>query len=178
MKVDEIEDLWARYYGGETTQAEEEELKRFFTEEDVPSHLLTEKELFLQLAARPEPEVPAGLENKLNSLIDGWETSERRMLKVKKHTRILRLQWVGSIAASLLLLFAVGLYLYKSDTPSVPKDTCSTPEEAYVQAQKALVLMSSRLNKGLEEMETIHETTDKVKENVYEQLNRINFVKQ
>lgn len=177
MKADKIEDLLARYYGGETTQAEEEELKRFFTEEEVPSHLLTEKELFLQMAACPPPEVPAGLENKLDSLIDGWETSERRILKVKKHTHILRLQWIGSIAASLLLLFAAGLYLYTSDAPSVPKDTCSTPEEAYVQAQRALALMSSSLNKGLEEIETIHETTGKVKENVYEQLNRINFVK-
>lgn len=70
-----------------------------------------------------------------------------------------------------------GLHKIRSDAPSVPKDTCSTPEEAYVQAQRALVLMSSSLNKGLEEIETIHETTGKVKENVYEQLNRINFVK-
>lgn len=70
-----------------------------------------------------------------------------------------------------------GLPKIRSDPPSVPKDTCSTPEEAYVQAQRALALMSSSLNKGLEEIETIHQTTGKVKENVYEQLNRINFVK-
>lgn len=85
------------------------------------------------------------------------------------------IQWLGSIAASLLLLFSVGMYLYK---PSAPKDTCATPEEAYMQAQKALVMLSSRLNKGMEEVETVQEATGKIRENVYEQLNRINNTKQ
>ena len=108
-------------------------------------------------------------------MIDAWDMSEKRALKVKKRTRIIRLQWLGSIAASLLLLFSVGMYLYK---PSAPKDTCSTPEEAYMQAQKALVMLSSRLNKGMEEVETVQEATGKIRENVYEQLNRINNTKQ
>lgn len=66
----------------------------------------------------------------------------------KKHTRVLRLQWIGSIAASLLILLSVGLYLYKPYP--APQDTCATPEEAYVQAQKALIMLSSSLNKGIE----------------------------
>ena len=44
MKVNEIERLLTRYYDGETSETEEKELKRFFTEEDVPAHLLAEKE--------------------------------------------------------------------------------------------------------------------------------------
>ena len=58
MKVNEIERLLARYYDGETSDTEEKELKRFFTEEDVPAHLLAEKEIFMQLAAHPAPEIP------------------------------------------------------------------------------------------------------------------------
>lgn len=50
MKVNEIERLLTRYYDGETSETEEKELKRFFTEEDVPAHLLAEKEIFMQLA--------------------------------------------------------------------------------------------------------------------------------
>ena len=169
MKPDDIEDLLTRYYEGVTSEAEEKELKRFFMEEEVSEDLLAEKELFLQLAACPEPEIPVGLEERLNDM------SEKRALKVKKRTRIIRLQWLGSIAASLLLLFSVGMYLYK---PSAPKDTCATPEEAYMQAQKALVMLSSRLNKGMEEVETVQEATGKIRENVYEQLNRINNTKQ
>ena len=38
MKVNEIERLLTRYYDGETSETEEKELKRSFTEEDVPAH--------------------------------------------------------------------------------------------------------------------------------------------
>ncbi len=109
MKVNEIERLLARYYDGETSETEEKELKRFFTEEDVPAHLLAEKEIFMQLAAQPAPEIPEGLESRLSRKIDQWDTGERRTLKIKKHTRTLRLQWIGSIAASLLILLSIGL---------------------------------------------------------------------
>ena len=119
MKVNEIERLLTRYYDGETSETEEKELKRFFTEEDIPAHLLAEKEIFMQLAAQPAPEIPEGLESRLSRKIDQWDTGERRTLKIKKHTRTLRLQWIGSIAASLLILLSVGLYLYK------PSNCCS-----------------------------------------------------
>ena len=162
MKVNEIERLLARYYDGETSDTEEKELKRFFTEEDVPAH--------------PAPEIPEGLESRLSRKIDEWDTGERRTLKIKKHIRALRLQWIGSIAASLLILLSVGLYLYKPYP--APQDTCATPEEAYAQAQKALIMLSSSLNKGIEKVESVQEATGKIQENVNEQLNRLNNIKQ
>lgn len=182
MKVNEIEKLLARYYDGETGEAEEKELKRFFsTTDDIPAHLLAEKKIFMQLnAACPseETETPEGMESKLSSLIDKWDTHERRTLKVKKHTRTLRLQWMANIAAGLLILFSVGIYLYKPYTVSTPQDTCATPEEAYAQAQKALIMLSTGLNKGIEKIESVQEATEKIQENVNEQLNRINNIKQ
>lgn len=83
MKVNEIEQLLVRYYDGETNEAEEKELKKFFAQEDVPAHLLAEKRLFAQLAFQPEPETPEGLESKLSGLIDEWDTRERRTMKIK-----------------------------------------------------------------------------------------------
>ena len=53
MKVNEIEQLLVRYYDGETNEAEEKELKKFFAQEDIPAHLLAEKKLFAQLASQP-----------------------------------------------------------------------------------------------------------------------------
>lgn len=177
MKVSEIEKLLARYYDGETGEAEEKELKRFFAEEDVPAHLRAEKAIFSQLAAHPAPEVPEDLERKLSCMIDEWDTREKRTRRIKKQARILRLQWIGSIAAGMLLLLAVGWYLHKPYSAPAPQDTCATPEEAYAQAQKALVMLSNSLNKGIETMETVQETAEKVQENVNEQLNRINHIK-
>jgi len=130
----------------------------------------------MQLAAQPAPEIPEELESRLSRKIDQWDTGEKRTLKIKKHTRTLRLQWIGSIAASLLILLSVGLYLYKPYP--APQDTCATPEEAYVQAQKALIMLSSSLNKGIEKVESVQEATGKIQENVNEQLNRLNNIKQ
>ena len=141
-----IEALLERYYDAQTSEAEEQRLKDFFLHEEVPAHLQAEKEMFLQLQAT---DVPEGLEERLSQSIDRWG---------KKH-RTLRLQWIGSIAASLLLLFGAGWYL-QDETPR--KDTCATPEEAYADAQKALVTHSTALNKGMEQTEAPHETTERV----------------
>lgn len=177
MRVNEIEKLLTRYYNGETTEAEEQELKRFFAEEEVPAHLWTEQQIFRQLDATTEPAVPAHLSRKLEGWIDQWETQERREQKLKRHTRRLHLQWIGSIAASVILLFSVGIYLHQQHAPLTPQDTCATPEEAYAQAQKALIKLSVSLNKGIDKMESMQETTEKIQENVNEQLNRINNIK-
>ena len=143
-----IEALLERYYDAQTSEAEEQRLKDFFLHEEVPVHLQAEKEMFLQLQAT---DVPEGLEERLSQSIDRWG---------KKH-RTLRLQWIGSIAASLLLLFGAGWYP-QEDTPR--KDTCTTPEEAYDEAQKALVMFSTALNKGMKQMDALHETTERVEE--------------
>ena len=140
-----IEALLERYYDAQTSEAEEQRLKDFFLHEEVPAHLQAEKEMFLQLQAT---DVPEGLEERLSQSIDRWG---------KKH-RTLRLQWIGSIAASLLLLFGAGWYLQEPPR----KDTCATPEEAYAEAQKALVMFSTALNKGMRQMDALHETTERV----------------
>ena len=140
-----IEALLERYYDAQTSEAEEQRLKDFFLHEEVPAHLQAEKKMFLQLQAT---DVPEGLEERLSQSIDRWN---------KKH-RTLRLQWIGSIAASLLLLFGAGWYLQEPPR----KDTCATPEEAYMEAQKALVLFSTALNKGMKQMDVLQETTERV----------------
>ena len=140
-----IEALLERYYDAQTSEAEEQRLKDFFLHEEVPAHLQAEKEMFLQLQAT---DVPEGLEERLSQSIDRWS----------KKRRTLRLQWIGSIAASLLLLFGAGWYLQEPPR----KDTCATPEEAYMEAQKALVLFSTALNKGMKQMDVLQETTERV----------------
>ena len=145
-----IEALLERYYDAQTSEAEEQRLKDFFLHEEVPVHLQAEKEMFLQLQAT---DVPEGLEERLSQSIDRWG---------KKH-RTLRLQWIGSIAASLLLLFGAGWYLQEPPR----KDTCATPEEAYAEAQRALVMFSTALNKGMKQMDALHETTERVEKNIY-----------
>ena len=69
-------------------------------------------------------------------------------------------------------------YDYKTYAENPARFEMVTPEEAYVQAQKALIMLSSSLNKGIEKVESVQEATGKIQENVNEQLNRLNNIKQ
>ena len=157
-----IENLLKRYYNAQTSEQEEQELKDFFCHEEVPSHLQAEKEMFLQLQATDAPE---GLEERLGNLIDQWELSEQ---KTQKKRRIFHLQWIGSIAASLLLVIGISLYQQEPQR----KDTCATPEEAYAHAEKALVMFSEALNKGISPMKNIEKTNG----NIRKQINKLNNI--
>ena len=157
-----IERLLERFYNAETSEQEEQELKDFFHHGEVPPHLLAEKEMFMQLQASDAPE---GMEERLGNLIDQWELSEQ---KTQKKRRIFHLQWVGSIAASLLLVIGMSLYFHEPQR----KDTCATPEEAYAHAEKALVMFSEALNKGIRPIQDMEKTN----KNIRKQINKLNNI--
>ena len=157
-----IERLLERLYNAETSEQEEQELKDFFRHGEVPPHLLPEKEMFLQLQASDAPE---GMEERLGNLIDQWELSEQ---KTQKKRRIFHLQWIGSIAASLLLVIGISLHFHEPQR----KDTCATPEEAYAHAEKALVMFSEALNKGIRPIQDMEKTN----ENIRKQINKLNNI--
>lgn len=157
-----IERLLERFYNAETSEQEEQELKDFFRHGEVPPHLLPEKEMFLQLQASDAPE---GMEERLGNLIDQWELSEQ---KTQKKRRIFHLQWIGSIAASLLLVIGISLHFHEPQR----KDTCATPEEAYAHAEKALVMFSEALNKGIRPIQNMEKTN----ENIRKQINKLNNI--
>ena len=118
--------------------------------------------MFLQLQASDAPE---GMEERLGNLIDQWELSEQ---KTQKKRRIIHLQWIGSIAASLLLTIGMSLYQHEPQR----KDTCATPEEAYAHAEKALVMFSEALNKGIRPIQDMEKTN----ENIRKQINKLNNI--
>ena len=157
-----IEKLLERFYNAETSEQEEQELKDFFRHGEVPPHLQVEKEMFLQLQVSDTPE---GMEEHLGNLIDQWELSEQ---KTQKKHRIFHLQWIGSIAASLLLVIGMSLYFHEPQR----KDTCATPEEAYAHAEKALVMFSEALNKGIRPIQDMEKTN----ENIRKQINKLNNI--
>ena len=164
MNTERINELLERYYEALTTEAEEEELKRFFIEGEVPAHLMGERELFLQLqAASTEVAVPEGLEERLSAAIDSWAKAEDRSSTTN---RIYRLRWIGGIAASVLMVLAFSWYLYEP----ARRDTCATPEEAYAQAHDALMQFAFALEKGTQQIAMVHSTTEKIEENISEYL--------
>ena len=107
--ITEIKKLLDRYYNGETTEAEEKQLTCYFAGEDVADELLAEKEIFLQLMNVAEPQIPMGLEERLEGAIDSWEAAERKAAENRRRIRPMSIRAIVSIAASLILVVALGV---------------------------------------------------------------------
>ncbi|MDR2026543.1 MAG: hypothetical protein LBQ01_03170 [Prevotellaceae bacterium] len=101
-----------------------------------------------------EYEVPAGLESRIEALIDKLAETEKR---AKRKVRI-RL-WTGSMAAGILAVLFAGLLLWPENKSSVADSPgirqIDDPETAYREVKKALELMSENLNRGLNEMDIV-----------------------
>ena len=174
MKVEEIERLLAKFYEGNTSEQEEEVLKEAFRTEEVPGHLQRDKRLFLGFF-RQEADmenVPAGLADKLNRMIDEKADEEQRFFHRNKTKR--NWYWVGGIAATLLLLIGIGYgTIYKKDMcQPTPQDTFSNPEDAYKALQATLIEVSTNLNKGIEQVEATRLDVTKVNQEVKNEIKR------
>lgn len=164
MKKEEVEKLLARFYEGETSVKEEQELRHYFETEDIPKSLQADKELFSVLTDNTEVKIPINMGSKLSQAIDQWAEAENRAINIK-HNRKIYWQWTSGIAASILLLFGIWTYVDKDDNGKpVVADTYTNPEDAYKEAQKALALVSFNLNKGVKQLENAQQKTEKAEE--------------
>ncbi len=164
MKTDDIKLLLQRYYDGETSEQEERQLKEFFASNDVPEDMQADKKMFEELMSFGEPEMPEELNARISAAIDD---------KAGKH-RTVRLRIFGSIAAMLCIILSVNTYLSREEVTISPKDTCSTPEEAAEQTQRALIAFSKALNKGMDGMNKAEKTTNQANRIVVEKLKKLN----
>lgn len=99
--------------------------------------------------------IPEGLEERLSMKIDEWERDEmneaeatngnRSKLVLLFHNRYAKM---ASVAALLLVVFGIGLYL--NHTPKGETDTFTDPQMARAEAEKAIGLFAEKLNKGFE----------------------------
>ena len=120
MELARIEALLEKYFEANTTIEEEKILKDYFTQENIPAHLLEHKEMF-------------------NFFTDGsLETSSRSIKLTKKSIRI---QWL-SIAA--MLVFFIGIYSVYQQNENEKEEA----RLAYIETQRALDLISKSPNKG------------------------------
>lgn len=160
MRVEEIEKLLAEYYEGNTTEQQESVLRKYFETQEVPEHLRKEQILFLSFSEKRKMETSTGLEDKLIRMIDEKENEEKRFFRRNKTKR--NWKWIGSIAASLLLLFGLGYGIssYRNNVEE-PQDTFNDPQEAYKVLQATLIEVSTDLNKGVDQ---VHDTKQEIKD--------------
>ncbi|MBL7138102.1 MAG: hypothetical protein ISS17_04970 [Bacteroidales bacterium] len=149
MTTKEIEALLAKYYEGETSLREEHLLKEYFEGDEVPAHLLEHKPIFgfvsVEAKTTPSPEFETSLQDKLGNgrTVSMNPPIKRLVLTLSLATSII-------LIAGLVTLFRLGIF-----SPSQPYGTITDPQLAYTETRKALYLVSSKFNIGLDQMQQL-----------------------
>ncbi len=120
-----IEALLDKYFEGETSLQEENVLKEYFTQTDVPQHLEQYQAMFAYFAQNKKEKAPQNIQ-------------------VKPSKKSWNISWLPKVAVVLLLL-AIGYAIYPKGISKAEKKEAQI---AFLETQKALKLISQNLNKG------------------------------
>lgn len=156
MNTEELNRLLEKYYKGESTAAEERDLKVFFSGSIIPEGYDTEKELFSYYMTVSEvPEPSSDFEERI---LSGIDESEKNITSRKYRRFILAI--LSTAAGVLILTGSYFFFVHRSE----PRDTFSDPKLAYAETMKILMDISSQLNHGaiaLEPLTRINAMTKK-----------------
>jgi len=131
MEFDRMEALLEKYFEGETSIAEENELKEYFSSSNVAPDFEQYRPLFGYFTEARE------------------QKFTNNVSLISKKPKAL---WL-SIAASVVVLIGVGAYTYfnsmETEKESKELGTYDDPEEAFEATQKALAMLSTNVNVGV-----------------------------
>lgn len=148
MTIEQIKSLLSRFYEGQTTPDEERLLAAYFQREDIPAELQEDKQLFLMLSQLSDQEMPTDIADEIVTFVNNLGKTEKKpVLSEEKHHKgiIYHLKtppkmWYR-VAATVAILLAIsgGMFVHQQRTLATDpfRDTCSTPEEAAAQIQRA-----------------------------------------
>lgn len=141
MTTQELRKQIDSFFEGNLSPTDEQVLRDYLATHEVPQEFYDEKRIVLALVPS-DPDIPEGLEERLSVFIDQLPAHK----KASRFTPVWR--WVSGIAAALITVSAVGLYLTRQS--AIPQ---LTQQEIYAcaEAQRALLLVSQKLNKGTQQ---------------------------
>ena len=155
MNTEALNRLLEKYYKGESTAAEERDLKVFFSGNKIPEGYDPEEALFSYYMTVSEvPEPSADFEARI---LAGIDESQNKSGSRKNRRFVLT---VLSTAAGILIL--TGSYFFFVHR-SEPRDTFSDPKLAYAETMKILMDVSSQLNHGAIALEPVTRINDMTK---------------
>ncbi|WP_396155582.1 hypothetical protein [Flavobacterium macrobrachii] len=139
MALDRIEKLVEKYFEGETSIAEEKELKTYFSSTDVAQHLEQYKPVFGYFSQAKQEQFTATIS-----------------LKSKRKQK--RLAWL-SVAAAVVVMVGIGFFAYQNSSEPTQENlgVINDPEIAFRETQKALALISRHVNTGIESVNYLGE---------------------
>ncbi|WP_319480336.1 hypothetical protein [uncultured Draconibacterium sp.] len=157
METQEILRLLQRYFDGETTEADEQQLYAYFQSGEVAEELVEYTEFFggiSELAGAVDD--PTIEEDVMDYILENEHRDKTKYLTMWKT--------VTGIAASVIIV--LGGFLFYQEQQKPFDDTFENPEEAYAYAAKTLQFVGSKYNEGLvhlSEFEKLRKGSEPVK---------------
>jgi hypothetical protein len=166
MELEKIEALLEKYWEGETTLAEERQLKAFFKQAEIPAHLQlfqSQFRFFDEASQEKAPDKQAFEQNLDDSILAAFPAPKVVKMPTQTPTssRSLYSRWVVGVAASVALL-VIGFYAGKNtqstDNQAIAKDVkdlkttvemlAKLKEESASERIKAVSIASEIKNEG------------------------------
>jgi hypothetical protein len=166
-----IEQMLKAFYNGDSTPEEEVLLLKLFNNKDLEEKWHTDRDILIALHDSSDITLPEGISERLENALDNHiaETSiTENKLPAKKiplfsKTRRLYIA-VASSAAAILLCIGIFFATENRHKQNMIADTYTNPEEAAIAVEKALMLVSTKLNQGLSPLEKVQDSVDKTNE--------------
>ena len=145
-----IEQLLEQYWQCETSLEDATKLRSFFSQEEVPAHLLRYKDLFVYQQVQQEIGLSEDFDARLLAQV------EVPIVKAKRLTLTGRFMPLFKAAAVVAVMVSLGNVVQHSFFAGEPldynydtyTDTYDDPEVAYKQVSSALMMLSEGLNKS------------------------------
>jgi hypothetical protein len=143
MELNEIKKLLEKYYEGSTSLEEENQLKKYFQNNEVPDELQADRELFAYVQKESSAfAISVGLEEKLAGWVDSQEQKEG------KYRRMFFYLKIASIAAGIAIMIISYIAIDRFNSKKLANDTYKDPQLAYAEVKRTLLYISEQLNRG------------------------------
>jgi len=150
MDYKNIEQLLERYWKCETSLEEENQLRDFFTNEEVPAQLLPYKDLFVYQREEQTEGLGEDFDARILAKIEAPVVKAKRLTIVSRLKPLFRAAAV--VAAFLMLGNVAQRSLFQNDALDYNynnyKDTYDDPNVAYKKVSSALLILSDEINKS------------------------------
>lgn len=144
MEAKKIKQLLQRYFKGESTLKEEQQLKEYFHSANIDEELKEYSDYFTGISDLANETRDENLENEIMDFIFRNEPET-------KSTNRRIWQSIAGIAASVLILTGITLFIIRHEKKPF-QDTFDNPETAYAYAEQTLEYISAKYNKGMLEL--------------------------
>lgn len=134
-------ELLEKYWATETSLEEEKALRDLLKESPENEELEEVKALFDHFDVESERELDASFDESILVMIE-----EEQEVKVVSFTDYFKRY--ASIAAAVIVMLVSGYLFTQQQAQYTSEDTFDTPEEAYAELKKQLLMVSNYMNKG------------------------------